>query len=139
MTMAHSLELRCPFLDYRLVELGARLPARMKVRGRSGKWLLKRIARSRLPAHIVDRAKWGFKVPLAQWFRTSLADTLRNVLLSRTALARGYFHEPELRRLIDAHASGRRNYEKQLWILLMLELWHLMFVDRTLGPSDRLA
>jgi asparagine synthase (glutamine-hydrolysing) len=139
MTMAHSLELRCPFLDYRLVELGARLPAHMRVRGRSGKWLLKRIARRRLPAHIVDRAKWGFKVPLAQWFRTSLAHTLRNVLLSRAALARGYFHEPELRRLIDAHASGRRNYEKQLWILLMLELWHLMFVDRTLGPTDPLA
>ena len=61
------------------------------------------------------------------------------MLLSRAALGRGYFQERELRYLIDAHTSGRRNYEKQLWILLMLELWHLMFVDRTLGPSDRLA
>ena len=139
MTMAHSLELRCPFLDYRLAELGARLPLHLKVRGRSGKWLLKRIARRRLPSGIVDRRKWGFKVPLAQWFSGPLAPLLREVLLSPAANGRGYFREAEVRRLIDAHVSGRRNYEKQLWILLLLELWHRMFVDRTLGRNDRLV
>jgi len=139
MTMAHSLELRCPFLDYRVVEMGARLPLDLKVRGRSGKVLLRRLAASRLPAHIVSRRKWGFKVPLAEWFRTSLANVVREVLLSPAALGRGYFQERELRRLIDAHATGARNYEKQLWILLLLELWHAMFVDRTLGESDQIV
>lgn len=138
MTMAHSLELRCPFLDYRIVELGARLPLDLKVRGSSGKLILKRLAARRLPKHIVHRRKWGFKVPLAEWFRTSLAGLLQDVLLSPAALGRGYFREKELRRLIDVHLSGRRNYEKQLWILLLLELWHVMFIDRTLSASDRL-
>jgi len=139
MTMAHSLELRCPFLDYRLAEFGARLPLDLKVRGRSGKWLLKRVARRRLPPHIVDRAKWGFKVPLAEWFGGALTPLLREVLLSPEARRRGYFREEEVRRLIDTHVSGKRNHEKQLWILLLLELWHRMFVDRTLGRNDRLV
>jgi asparagine synthase (glutamine-hydrolysing) len=139
MTMAHSLELRCPFLDYRLVEFGSRLPLKLKVRRGSGKWLLKRIARERLPAGIVRRRKWGFKVPLDQWFRGTLAPVVREVLLSPQARRRGYFRGDEVRRLIEAHVSGRRNYEKQLWILLLLELWHRMFVDRTLGPDDRLV
>ncbi len=139
MTMAHSLELRCPFLDYRLAEFGARLPLDLKVRGRAGKWLLKKIARRRLPAGIVDRRKWGFKVPLDHWFRGPLAPLLREVLLSPEALGRGYFREAEVRRLIDSHVQGRQNQEKQLWILLLLELWHRMFVDRTLGPDARLV
>jgi asparagine synthase (glutamine-hydrolysing) len=139
MTMAHSLELRCPFLDYRLVELGSRLPMDLKVRGRSGKWLLKRIARRRLPAAIVERRKWGFKVPLDEWFRGPLAPLLRDVLHSPQALGRGYFRDDEVRRLVDTHVSGRRNYEKQLWILLLLELWHRMFVDGGLSRNDRLT
>jgi asparagine synthase (glutamine-hydrolysing) len=139
MTMAHSLELRCPFLDYRIVELGAKLPRHLKLRGRSGKWILKRIARHYLPPEIVDRRKWGFKVPLGEWFRTSLAGRLRDTLLAPDARRRGYFNEAEVARLIEAHIAGRRNYEKQLWILLMLELWHLMFVDRTLSASHDLA
>jgi hypothetical protein len=61
------------------------------------------------------------------------------VLLSKAARSRGYFREERVRELIDAHVTGRRNYDKQLWILFQLELWHLMFVDGTLGPSDRLA
>jgi asparagine synthase (glutamine-hydrolysing) len=139
MTMAHSLELRCPFLDYRLVELASRIPMGMKIHGLAGKWILKSLAAGILPPEIVNRPKWGFKVPLAQWFRGPLQGVVRDVLLSRAALARGYFAEAPLRELVDAHVSGRKNYEKQLWILLQLELWHLMFVDRTLSPADRLA
>ena len=64
---------------------------------------------------------------------------LREVLLSSRAAARGYFDSERIRQLIDAHASGRVNLEKQLWILFQLELWHLMFVDRTLSAADALA
>jgi asparagine synthase (glutamine-hydrolysing) len=140
MTMAHSLELRCPFLDYRLVEFAARrVPLSAKVRGFTGKWLLRALGEKTLPAAISGRRKWGFKVPTSQWFRGPLRGLLQDALLSRTALARGYFVESRLRALIDEHVSGRQDHDKQLWILVQLELWHRMFVDRTLGPSDVLA
>jgi len=140
MTMASSLELRCPFLDYRLVEFAARrIPRSLKIRGLSGKWILKDLARSILPPEIVRRRKWGFRVPTAEWFRGSLAPVLRDVLLSKAARSRGYFREPRVVELIEGHVSGRADHDKQLWTLFQLELWHLMFVDGTLGPSDRLA
>jgi asparagine synthase (glutamine-hydrolysing) len=140
MTMANSLELRCPFLDYRLVEFAAsRIPQDLKVKGLSGKWILKKLAESLLPKEIVHRRKWGFHVPTAEWFRGPLAPVLANVLLSDVARARGYFQPEKVRQLIDHHVAGRANFEKQLWILLQLELWHLMFLDRALGPSDVLT
>lgn len=140
MTMASSLELRCPFLDYRLVEFAARdVPRSMKIKGMSGKHILKDIAASLLPAEIVNRPKWGFRVPTGEWFRGPLAGVLRSVLLSSVARSRGYFREEPVRELIEAHISGARNHEQQLWALFQLELWHLMFVDRTLRPSDQLA
>jgi asparagine synthase (glutamine-hydrolysing) len=140
MTMAHSLELRCPFLDYRLVEFAARrVPLSAKIRGLSGKRLLKTLAEGLLPSEIVHRRKWGFKVPTSQWFRGPLRTLLPEVLLSRAARARGYFDPSRLRALIDDHVAGRHDHDKQLWILLQLELWHLMFVDRTLGPTDQLS
>ena len=140
MTMASSLELRCPFLDYRLVEYAAgRLAPSLKIRGLSGKWILKELASSLLPREIVHRRKWGFHVPTAEWFRGPLAGVLRDVLLSPVARARGYFQGDRVARLIEDHVAGRTNNEKQLWILLQLELWHRMFIDRTLQASDRLV
>jgi len=140
MTMAHSLELRCPFLDYRLVEFAAReVPAGLKVRGLAGKWLLKTLAERLLPREVVHRRKWGFKVPTSQWFRGPLLGVLRDVLLSPAARGRGYFDPRRVQELIDDHAAGRTDQDKRLWILFQLELWHLMFVDRTLSPGDSLA
>jgi len=140
MTMAHSLELRCPFLDYRLVEFAAReVPAGLKIRGLAGKWLLKALAEPLLPREVVHRRKWGFKVPTSQWFRGPLLGVLRDVLLSRAARDRGYFDQRRVEELIDDHAAGRTDQDKRLWILFQLELWHLMFVDRTLSPGDSLA
>jgi len=139
MTMAHSLELRCPFLDYRLVELLARgVPRRLKLRRLSGKWLLRKLAAPLLPPEVVKRPKWGFKVPTSEWFRGSLLGVLHDVLLSPAARSRGYFREKRVRELIDDHAAGRTDQDKRLWILFQLELWHLMFVDRTLSAHDTL-
>lgn len=142
MTMAHSLELRCPFLDWRLVEFAARrLPRWMKVRGREGKRILKVVAEGPLglPPEIVRRPKWGFKVPVSEWFRTGpLGASLRATLLSREALSRAWYREAALRRLVEDHAAGRVDNGRKLWILYQLELWHRMFVDGTLVPSDGL-
>ena len=139
MTMGNSLELRCPFLDWRLAEFAAsRIPRRLKVRGLDGKVILKQIAEELLPREVVHRRKWGFKVPVGEWFRGPLAPVLRATLLGGRALARGWFEPAEVKRLVDAHISGRTNYEKQLWILFQLELWHLMFIDGDLKPGDSL-
>lgn len=140
MTMAASLELRCPFLDYRLVDFcAAELPEREKFDGLRGKRILRRIARKELPQEILERKKWGFKVPIAQWFRRELSNLLRSVLLGERCLARGTFDPARLRALVDDHVAGRRNWEKQLWILLQLELWQLMFVERQISPGDSLS
>ena len=142
MTMAHSLELRCPFLDWRLVEFAARrLSPSMKLRGRDGKRVLKLLAEGPvgLPSEIVRRPKWGFKVPVGEWFRGSvLGPSLRAVLFSAEALRRNWYQEAALRRLVDDHAAGRADHGRKLWILYQLELWHRMFVDGTLGPADDL-
>ena len=142
MTMAHSLELRCPFLDWRLVEFAARrLPRAMKLRGREGKRILKLLAEGPvgLPREIVRRPKWGFKVPVGEWFRDGpLGASLRATLLAPEALGRGWYHEAPLRRLVADHVAGRADNGRKLWILYQLELWHRMFVDGTLGPADEL-
>ena len=139
MTMAHSLELRCPFLDYRLIEFCAReVPASMKVRAGKGKWLLRQLAARHLPHDIINRAKWGFKVPIGEWFRGPLAELLSAMLLSTDSAVSQHLNSAEIGRLVQEHQSGRCNHEKQLWILLQLELWHRMFIDQTLSPESSL-
>jgi asparagine synthase (glutamine-hydrolysing) len=135
MSMAASVEARVPLLDHPLVEWAARLPARFKVRGGEGKTLLKRLARRLLPREVVDRPKVGFTVPLAPWFRGPLRELLADTLLSRTALARGYFDEAVLSGYLADHLAGRRDRSRELWTLLTLELWHQAYVDRVPRPA----
>jgi len=129
MSMAASIEGRVPLLDHPLVEWAARLPARLKVRGFEGKLLLKRLARRRLPASIVDRPKVGFTVPLSPWFRGPLREFLSDTLLSPTSLGRGYFRPEVLREYVDDHVAGRRDRARELWTLLTVELWHRAYID----------
>ena len=130
MTMANSVELRVPFLDYRVVEFAARVPSRMKQRGRHVKWILKQAMASRLPQEILERPKVGFPTPLALMFRSDLSDYLSDVLLSGAARQRGYFDARAVERLIADHLQGRRDNHKALWQLVVLEEWHRTFVDR---------
>ncbi len=129
-TMSHGLEGRSPFLDHRLMEFCAGLPSDLKVRGLTTKYLLKRAARELLPAPVIDRPKQGFGVPIDRWLRGALRPMLHDVLLDARTLGRGYVREPVVRRLLDEHGRGVRGWHAQLWSLLVLELWHRMFVDR---------
>ncbi len=138
-TMAHSLELRCPFLDPDLIDFAfVNLPDHMKIRNGQGKWLVRKMARDLLPREIIARRKWGFKVPTAEWFRGPLQPVLKEILLSPRATGRGYFHTHEVQRLMTEHIRHGANHSKQLWYLLQMELWHLMFIDGQLNPSDSL-
>jgi asparagine synthase (glutamine-hydrolysing) len=128
-SMAASLEARSPFLDHCLVELAARIPSNLKLRGSTTKLILRHLAADLLPADIINRPKHGFGVPVGQWFRTDLRDYVREILLDSRALERGYFREAALRTLVDEHLSGQRNHGHRLWLLLTFEWWHRLFID----------
>lgn len=137
MTMANSLEGRSPFLDHHLVEFVASLPSRMKVRGWTSKYLLKRALRGVLPPRILGRGKRGFGVPIGAWMRRELRDFVRDHLLSQRAAEAGLLNPAVVRRLVDEHQAGRADHSHQLWVLLMFELWRLELGDR--AARDRAA
>lgn len=124
MSMAHSLEVRVPFLDHVFVEYVARLPLRFKLRGFTTKYILKKAFRDWLPAETLARPKMGFDVPLRHWFRRELRDYLQDVLLGSRAAGRGYFRMESVRSLVGEHLRGRRDHSRLLWSLLALEIWH---------------
>lgn len=123
MSMAHSLEVRPPFLDHRIVEFAASLPARMKIRDRSQKYLLRKLMERRLPPAVLRRKKEGFDIPAHEWLRGPLRSLLLDTLLSENAAVAGLFRPAGLRALIDAHLERRANVGYQLWGLLILFLW----------------
>jgi asparagine synthase (glutamine-hydrolysing) len=135
MTMAASQELRVPFLDHRLIEWAAGLPARVKLRGRSGKWLLRQAARQRLPPECTAPGKRGFAVPVSNWFRKQLHGQLREELLAAGSLARTRFGEKAVRRLLDDHLQGRCDRKEELYALWLLELWRRRFEVRVLAAA----
>jgi asparagine synthase (glutamine-hydrolysing) len=118
-SMAHSLELRSPFLDHEVVTLGLALPDSLKTSGRRGKVALRRAFAADLPAEVAGRGKTGFGVPLDRWFREELRETARDLLPTD----RGWFEPATVRRLFDEHETGRADHGHRLWCLLMLELW----------------
>jgi asparagine synthase (glutamine-hydrolysing) len=125
MSMAHALEVRSPFLDYRVQEFAASLPARYKLRRGRAKWCLKELARRRgLPTDLVHRRKQGFGIPVGEWFRGELRGWLEDILLDRQTTQRGYFREREVASLLEEHLSGQIDHTPRLWTLAMLELWH---------------
>lgn len=133
-TMAHSLEARSPFLDHKVMEFVARVPADLKLRGGESKHLLKSALRGILPDEILDRPKMGFGVPLGRWLRGSLKELLVDTVLSDRALARGYFKPDVVREMVQTQLAGSDRFQYLLWDLLLLERWHRMFIDQTPGP-----
>ncbi len=127
MSMAASIENRPPFLDHELVELAFRIDSSMKIKGTSGKWIVKEIARKHLPANIVDRKKVGFKVPLDEWFRGGLKEYVHDLLLGPDSFVSSYFDRRVIESLLANHTRGRRNEELRLWTLMGLEVWHRAF------------
>lgn len=128
-SMAHSLELRSPLLDHRVVELGLSLPETLKRHGRTGKVALRRAFADDLPPAVAARGKSGFAVPLASWFRGELRGLARDLLLDERARDRGWFRPDAVAHLLDEHDSGREDHGHRLWALTMLELWQRTHVD----------
>lgn len=120
-SMAHALEVRVPFLDHELMEWVSGLPASFKLRGTEGKFMLKRSLDPYLPRDIMYRRKMGFSIPLAEWFRGPLKQKLASALTSQRMADTGLFDMAFVNRMVDEHASGRRDYSASLWSLLMFE------------------
>jgi asparagine synthase (glutamine-hydrolysing) len=126
-SMAHSMEVRSPFLDHKLVEFAARIPARYKYRRGTKKWILKRSCRDLLPEGVADRSKEGFGIPVHEWFRGSLRETARR-RLTRLG-AREQFERQGLLSALERHVDRREDLGHHLWDLLVLELWYEEFFD----------
>ncbi len=129
MTMAHGLEARSPFLDHRLAEFAARIPARMKVRGRRLRYIQVRLAERYLPPELLQRDKQGFSSALPYL----LADEFRvlfNTFLHRSHLVRdGYLQVQPIRRMLQEHLSGQVDHGNRLWLLCNAEVWYRMKVE----------
>jgi asparagine synthase (glutamine-hydrolysing) len=130
MTMANSIELRVPFLDHEILEFAASLPGRYKVRGLTTKYFAKRALRQYVPREILNRKKVGFPVPYASWLRTDMRGWLKELLLDRVTIERGYFQKASVENLIGENVRTGA-YSKELFCLAVLELWHRTFLCPT--------
>ncbi|GFH62960.1 MAG: Asparagine synthase (glutamine-hydrolysing) [Candidatus Desulfovibrio kirbyi] len=122
-SMLHSLEVRAPFLDKDVAEFAARLPLRHKLRGFQRKYLLKKAFAELLPPKILRRNKRGFQIPVADWLRGKMRPLMEDMLSEDRLRAQGIFNANAVRVLMDNHISGKADMRKQLWTLLVLQLW----------------
>jgi asparagine synthase (glutamine-hydrolysing) len=122
-SMAHSVEVRSPFLDHEFMELAAKVPSNLKLKGQNKKYILKQLAYKLLPRECIDRPKQGFGVPLEHWFRGHLNEYLKANLLSESFLKWSWFRREGIEKLIEDHKTHKQNNANQLWALLMLSQW----------------
>ena len=134
MTMANSVELRVPLLDHKLLEFAATLPSNFKINGFSMKYIAKRCLSKQIPVEILERKKAGFPVPYENWLRTDLRDSVSDILLDRETIDRGYFKKSTVETLVRDNAEYG-GYAKEIFSLVVLELWHREFLGNGDGHS----
>ena len=128
-SMANSLELRAPFLDYKYLEIAHLIPTKFKIHNGEGKYLLREMARAIVPAKLIDRPKMGFAIPRALWLRGPIKEMAHELLLGQRARERGWVDPKTIEKYWLMHQSGR-DYDRILWPILMLELWARNWVDQ---------
>jgi asparagine synthase (glutamine-hydrolysing) len=128
MTMAQSLEARPPLLDHRLAERVATLPVDLKMRGRTLKYLLRKVAADYLPQSILERPKQGFMFPLGYWMKGPLLPVVRHLLAESRLIEEGIFQRATVERLVEEHLADRADHHVRLWMILNVEVWYRLFV-----------
>jgi asparagine synthase (glutamine-hydrolysing) len=128
MTMAQSLEARPPLLDHRLAELVATLPVDLKLRGKTLKYLLRRVSEPYLPEPILKRPKQGFMFPLGYWMKGPLLPVVRHLLAGSKLIEEGIFERETVDRLVEEHVAGKADHHVRLWMILNVEVWYRMFL-----------
>jgi asparagine synthase (glutamine-hydrolysing) len=124
MSMAHSLEARSPFVDYKVVEYAAGIPGHVKLRRGQLKYILKKVAARYLPLELIERKKQGFGFPLALWMRTGLRQFIENLFAESRFVELGIFDRGYINRLVEQHIAGRIDHNYRLWLLINLEIWY---------------
>ena len=122
-TMGVSLESRAPFLDHRVVELAATLPLDCKLREGQGKWILRQILYKHVPRDLIERPKMGFAIPIDSWLRGPLRDWAESLIGEARLRGEGYLDPEPIRKKWTEHLSGRRNWQNELWGVLMFQAW----------------
>lgn len=129
MSMASSLEARSPLLDHELIEFAGRIPSKLKINGRTTKYIFKKAMEGIVPDEILYREKQGFGVPISEWINAQLRERIRSELADQRTFERGYLNRSSIDRLIEEHSNHRRDHSYLLWSLWMLELWHRKYID----------
>ncbi len=137
LSMAHGLEARAPLLDHRLAEFAARMPARLKARGGRTKIALRRAVRDRLPPAIVQRAKQGFMFPVAFWLDGRRLRAVRDSLVRGPLVRAGWIRADAIERLTAEHLARREDHHVRLWMVLNLDAWYRIFVEREPAAASR--
>ena len=130
MTMSQSLEGRSPFLDHRLAEFVATLPTDLTMRGKTLKYLLRKVAEPYLPESILRRPKQGFMFPLAYWMKGPLLPVMRRLLRDAAVLEEGIFQREAVERLLAEHLADKADHHVRLWLILNVEVWFRLFIRR---------
>jgi asparagine synthase (glutamine-hydrolysing) len=125
--MAVSLEVRAPLLDHRILELAARIPSDLKLRGRTGKYIFKKAMSPMLSDDILYRSKQGFAVPLNRWFRRELFESARDVILGHND---GILDQAALQKIWNQHQKGTYDRSAYLWSVLMFRKWQASFQNQ---------
>jgi len=129
-SMAVSLEIRAPFLDPRVAQFAAQLPLEYKLKGSTGKYILKKAVEPLLPKNILQRPKKGFGVPIAEWLKNRLNPLMHDLLAPERLKNHGLFDEKYVQKLIKEHETGAASHHKQLWTLLVFQLWFNNFLEK---------
>jgi asparagine synthase (glutamine-hydrolysing) len=135
MSMAHGLEIRCPYTDHKLIEFLTRVPWQYKLRGSKTKFLLRQAARDWLPQCVLTRGKLGLNPPMGMWLRGKLQPLVHEYLAPEQVEQRGYFRPEIVHELIRDHLNQRRDYSLHLWALISFEEWHRQYLDSKPSPQ----
>ena len=128
MSMATSLETRVPFLDHRFVEFTATIPSRLKLQGKSTKYLLKKAMQGILPPEILNRGKEGFSIPIKNWLKTDLKSLMLEVLEPQKIKREGFFNANYVEQLKKEHLSGKKNHSHRLWSMMVFGIWQDLYL-----------
>jgi asparagine synthase (glutamine-hydrolysing) len=137
LSMRHSLEVRVPFLDHKVVEFAAAIPGKYKLNFMTRKFVLLKAMEGVIPRKILKRTKQGFSIPLSDWLRGPLRDFLHDNLAPKSLNNLGTFNVRAVSRLIEEHESGTKNHETKLWTLLVFARWHSLYMPLLCGEMPR--
>jgi len=128
MTMAHSLELRVPFLDKKVFEVAAKIVPEMKTANSTTKYILRKAAEGIVPDHVLNRKKLGFPVPIRHWLKNEMHDWAKNMI--KESETDHLFNKDVLYRLLDEHCRNKADHSRKIWTVLVFMIWHQVYMEK---------